>query len=61
MEAAQRLGRGKTVCTERLDCWDFDGKGWGLELPCMGMFDERPGQDLRLADYFDNRCGSQAA
>ena len=25
--------------TERLDCWDFDGKGWGLKLPCIGMFD----------------------
>ena len=37
-------GRGKTVCTERLDCWDFDGKGWGLELPCIGMVaSSRPG------------------
>src|SRR5262249_58309955 len=33
------FGRGNTVCTERLDCWDFDGKGWGLELPSIGMFD----------------------
>src|SRR4029453_5460328 len=33
------FGRGNTICTERLDCWDFDGKGWGLKLPCIGMFD----------------------
>jgi len=25
--------------TERLDCWDFNGQGWGLKLPCIGMFD----------------------
>ena len=26
------FGRGNTVVTERLDCWDFDGRGWG-DLP----------------------------
>ena len=29
------FGRGNTVVTERLDCWDFDGKGWGLTLPSV--------------------------
>lgn len=37
------FGRGNTVCTERLDCWDFDGKGRGVnrgaKLPYVGMLD----------------------
>ena len=50
------FGRGKTVCTERLDCWDFDGKGWGLELPCIGMFDVNDqGKISGWRDYFDNQ------
>jgi limonene-1,2-epoxide hydrolase len=36
------FGRGNTICTERLDSWDFDAKGWGLKLlklACIGIFD----------------------
>jgi limonene-1,2-epoxide hydrolase len=50
------FGRGSTVVTERLDCWDFDGKGWGLKLPCIGMFDlNDDGKIIGWRDYFDNR------
>lgn len=27
------FGRGNTVVTERLDCWDFDGRGWASSCP----------------------------
>jgi len=50
------FGRGNTICTERLDCWDFDGKGWGLKLPCIGMFDlDADGKICGWRDYFDNK------
>jgi len=50
------FGRGNTVVTERLDCWDFDGQGWGLKLPCIGMFDvDDAGKICGWRDYFDNR------
>jgi limonene-1,2-epoxide hydrolase len=50
------FSRGNTVCTERLDCWDFDGKGWGLKLPCVGMFDlDDNGKIIGWRDYFDNQ------
>lgn len=50
------FGRGNTVVTERLDCWDFDGKGWGLKLPCIGMFDLNDvGKICGWRDYFDNK------
>ena len=50
------FGRGNTIGTERLDCWDFDGKGWGLQLPCIGMFDlDSDGQICGWRDYFDNQ------
>jgi limonene-1,2-epoxide hydrolase len=50
------FGRGNTVCTERLDRWDFDGKGVGLELPCVGMFDVNDeGKITGWRDYFDNQ------
>jgi len=49
------FGRGNTVCTERLDCWDFDGKGWSVKLPCVGMFDlDEQGKIVGWRDYFDN-------
>lgn len=49
------FGRGNTVCTERLDCWDFDGKGWSVQLPCVGMFDlDEQGLIVGWRDYFDN-------
>jgi limonene-1,2-epoxide hydrolase len=50
------FGRGNTICTERLDCWDFDGKGWSLKLPCIGMFDlDADGKICGWRDYFDNQ------
>lgn len=50
------FGHGNVVTTERLDHWDFDGKGWGLKLPCIGMFDlNHAGQICGWRDYFDNR------
>jgi limonene-1,2-epoxide hydrolase len=50
------FGHGNVVTTERLDHWDFDGKGWGLKLPCIGMFDlNDAGQICGWRDYFDNR------
>ena len=50
------FGRGNTVVTERMDCWDFDGNGWGLKLPCSGMFDlNDDGKICGWRDYFDNR------
>lgn len=50
------FGAGNTVCTERLDCWDFDGNGIGLELPCIGMFDLTEDGKIRgWRDYFDNQ------
>jgi limonene-1,2-epoxide hydrolase len=50
------FGRGSTVCTERLDCWDFDGKGWGPKLPYIGMFDlDLDGKICGWPDYFDNQ------
>lgn len=50
------FGRGDTICTERLDCWDFDGRGWSLRLPCIGMFDlDSNGKIRGWRDYFDNR------
>jgi len=50
------FGRGNIICTERLDCWDFDGNGWGLKLPCIGMFDlDADGKICGWRDYFDNR------
>jgi limonene-1,2-epoxide hydrolase len=50
------FGHGSTVVTERLDCWDFDGKGWGLKLPCIGMFDiDDDGKICGWRDYFDNQ------
>jgi limonene-1,2-epoxide hydrolase len=50
------FGRGNTICTERLDCWDFDGQGWNLKLPCIGMFDlDSDGKICGWRDYFDNR------
>lgn len=49
------FGRGNTVCTERLDCWDFDGNGWTVQLPCVGMFDlDEQGLIVGWRDYFDN-------
>lgn len=49
------FGRGNTVCTERLDCWDFDGNGWSVQLPCVGMFDlDEQGLIVGWRDYFDN-------
>lgn len=48
--------RDNVVVTERLDHWDFDGKGWGLKLPCIGMFDiDDAGLICGWRDYFDNR------
>ena len=48
------FGAGDNVCTERLDCWDFDGKGVGLRLPCVGMFDvNADGKICGWRDYFD--------
>jgi limonene-1,2-epoxide hydrolase len=50
------FGRGNTICTERLDCWDFDGKGWSLKLPCIGMFDlDADSKICGWRDYFDNQ------
>ena len=58
------FGRGNVVVTERLDCWDFEGKPtWGLKLlngivklPCIGMFDlNDEGKITGWRDYFDNR------
>jgi limonene-1,2-epoxide hydrolase len=51
------FGHGNTVVTERMDRWDFDGSGrWGLELPCIGMFDvDAKGKICGWRDYFDNR------
>ena len=50
------FGRGNTIGTERLDCWDFDGKGWSLKLPCIGMFDlDADGKICGWRDYFDNQ------
>ena len=50
------FGHGNVVVTERLDLWDFDGKGWGLKLPCIGMFDlNDAGKICGWRDYFDNR------
>jgi limonene-1,2-epoxide hydrolase len=50
------FGHGNVVVTERLDCWDFDGKGWTLKLPCIGMFDlDADGLIRGWRDYFDNR------
>jgi limonene-1,2-epoxide hydrolase len=50
------FGYGSTVVTERLDCWDFDGNGWGLKLPCIGMFDiDDDGKICGWRDYFDNQ------
>ncbi|MGR8921459.1 MAG: nuclear transport factor 2 family protein [Gammaproteobacteria bacterium] len=50
------FGRGNVVVTERLDHWDFDGNGWGLKLPCIGMFDvNEAGLISGWRDYFDNR------
>ena len=50
------FGRGSTVMTERLDHWDFDGNGWGLKLPCIGMFDiNDAGLICGWRDYFDNK------
>lgn len=50
------FGRGDVVVTERLDLWDFDGRGWGLKLPCIGMFDiDDDGRICGWRDYFDNQ------
>jgi limonene-1,2-epoxide hydrolase len=50
------FGHGNTVTTERLDCWDFEGNGWGLKLPCIGMFDVNDaGLICGWRDYFDNK------
>ena len=50
------FGHGNTVTTERLDYWDFDGNGWGLKLPCIGMFDvNEAGLICGWRDYFDNK------
>ncbi len=50
------FGHGNVVVTERLDCWDFDGNGWQLRLPCIGMFDlDDAGLICGWRDYFDNR------
>lgn len=55
-ELRSLFGRGPTVVTERLDCWDFNGRGWGLKLPCIGMFDlDDTGKICGWRDYFDNR------
>ena len=55
-EVRNCFGRGQTVVTERLDCWDFTGKGWGLQLPCIGMFEvNAAGKICGWRDYFDNR------
>ena len=48
------FGSGNTICTERLDLWDFDGKGISLRLPCVGMFDVNDeGKITGWRDYFD--------
>jgi limonene-1,2-epoxide hydrolase len=50
------FGHGNVVVTERLDCWDFDGEGWTLQLPCIGMFDlDADGLICGWRDYFDNK------
>ena len=50
------FGHGNVVVSERLDLWDFDGKGWGLKLPCIGMFNlDEEGQICGWSDYFDNQ------
>lgn len=50
------FGKGNVVVSERLDLWDFDGNGWGLALPCIGMFDlNDEGLISGWRDYFDNQ------
>lgn len=54
------FGEDGTVVTERTDCWDYDGKGWGLRLPCIGMFDvDGDGKICGWRDYFDLRLWSE--
>ncbi len=54
------FGRGNVVVSERLDLWDFDGNGWGLALPCIGMFDvNEDGLICGWRDYFDNQMWFQ--
>lgn len=55
------FGSGDTVCTERLDCWDFDGNGIALRLPCVGMFDINAEGKIRgWRDYFDIQLWSKS-
>jgi len=38
-----------------LTAGNFDGKGWSVKLPCVGMFDlDEQGKIVGWRDYFDN-------
>jgi limonene-1,2-epoxide hydrolase len=49
------FGFGNKVVTERLDCWDWDGKGFTLKLPVCGMFElNEAGKIYEWREYYDN-------
>ena len=56
------FGRGNTVVTERLDCWDFDGKGWGLKLPASACsMSTKPARSAAGVIISTIVCGSPTA
>lgn len=50
------IGCGNKVLAERLDCWDWDGKGFTLMLPVCGMFElTADGKIFEWREYYDNQ------
>jgi limonene-1,2-epoxide hydrolase len=50
------FGQGNKVVTERLDQWDWDGKGLNCRLPVCGMFElTDDGRIYEWREYYDNQ------
>lgn len=50
------LAKGNKVMTERLDQWDWDGKGYTCKLPVCGVFElTEGGKIFEWREYYDNQ------
>jgi limonene-1,2-epoxide hydrolase len=50
------VARGNKVVTERLDQWDWDGKGLNCKLPVCGIFElTDEGKIYEWREYYDNQ------
>lgn len=53
------LAQGNKVVTERLDQWDWDGRGFNCKLPVCGIFElTEDGKIYEWREYYDNQVWS---